>query len=419
MFENTLKFAQDQDRLDSLSELRNEFLFPQFQGRDVYYFCGNSLGLQPKKAKDYVLQELEDWKNLGVEGHLQGKRPWYPYHEFVTNSLARLAGALPSEVVAMNSLSVNLHLLMASFYRPTPSKNKILIEGQAFPSDQYAVKSQIRFHGFNPETSLLEVAPNSEVGHIRKEDLLKTIDEKGKNLALILLGQVNFVTGQAFPIKEIVALARKHGIFVGLDLAHGMGNLPLELHDWDVDFAAWCSYKYLNAGPGATAGVFIHEKHLGQNDIPRFEGWWGHDKVNRFQFAPEFSPMPTAEAWQLSNPAILPLACLRASLDVFDRADLKTLRQKSEALTGYLEFILDNAFANQATKLTPLSPQERGCQLSYKIQGNAKELSEKLSQRGFAADARGQVLRFAPTPLYNRFEDVYQLGQVINEYCAK
>ncbi len=412
-YEDSKEFALQCDHDDTLSEFREKFYFPKSKNDNpCLYFCGNSLGLQPKNVKQYVNEELDDWAQYAVEGHFHAKRPWYSYHENFTESLARIVGAKPIEVVIMNTLSVNLHLMMVSFYRPTKSKNKILIEYGAFPSDRYAMQSQISFHGYHPHEILLELKPRENEHTLCTEDILSTIDDIGDNVALILLGNVNFLTGQAFEVETIVKKAREKNIIIGLDLAHGAGNLLLSLHDWDVDFAVWCTYKYLNAGPGSLGGCFVHEKYANDNTLPRFAGWWGNNETSRFEFPQFFEPTAGAEGWQLSNPPILSLAALRASLDVFDKTDMKALREKSKKLTGYLEFLLQNLKAvhkdNMMQIITPSDPEQRGCQLSLKFK-QARSVYEKLLARNIITDFRKpDILRISPTPLYNSFADVYE-----------
>jgi kynureninase len=404
------------DAQDALSNYRERFHMPQFDGRDAVYFTGNSLGLQPKTARKYIEEELDDWARLGVEGHLHARHPWLPYHEFVTDSLARLVGATPVEVVAMNSLTVNLHLLMVSFYRPTNERYKIVIEKGAFPSDQYAVESQLRFHGYEKTTGLIELAPREGESCLRTEDILETIDREGNSVALILLGGVNYYTGQAFDMRAISEAGHRNGCIVGFDLAHAAGNLELQLHDWDVDIAAWCSYKYLNAGPGGIAGAFVHERHARSFDLPRFAGWWGHDKETRFLMGPDFVPLEGAEGWQLSNPPIFQLAALRASLEIFDEATMPVLREKSVKLTGYLEKLLHGIDTDRIEVITPSDPEQRGCQLSIRVKNADKSLFEAITARGVFADWREpDVIRVAPVPLYNSFEDVNRFARILAE----
>ncbi|HYE35191.1 kynureninase [Methylocaldum sp.] len=401
-------FAEAFDRTDVLGSYRNRFHIPKREnGTEEIYFCGNSLGLQPKSAQSYVQEVLEAWAQMGVRGHFEGDHPWLPYHEFATEKLARLVGALPVEVAAMNSLTVNLHLLMVSFYRPTPERHKILIEEHAFPSDRYAMESQITFHGFDPEESLIEASARPGEAILRAEDLLELIEREGDGIALILWPGVQFYTGQAFALDEIAEAGHKEGCVVGFDLAHAAGNLVLRLHDWNADFAVWCSYKYLNAGPGAVAGCFVHERHAERFDIPRFAGWWGHDKSTRFVMPPRFSPLPGAEGWQLSNPPILSLAPLLSSLDLFDQAGMAALRTKSESLIGYLEHLLKERCGDRIAILTPPEPAERGCQLSLRLK-DGKRVFESLLASGIVCDWREpDVIRVAPVPFYNRYAEIF------------
>jgi kynureninase len=419
IFEYTHHFALQQDQADPLRSFRDRFYIPKINGEEAVYLTGNSLGLQPKAAETYISQELEDWKNLGVEGHFHAKRPWMPYHEFFSKSLAKLVGASPEEVVAMGSLTTNLHLLMVSFYRPQGKRTKILCEAKAFPSDQYALASQARFHGLNPKDVVVEIAPRTGEHTIRQEDVLAKIEELGDELAMLMMGGVNYYTGQVHDMKTITAAAKKVGAFVGWDLAHGIGNIELNLHDWDVDFAAWCSYKYLNSGPGGTAGIFVHERHHGKKDIPRFEGWWGHEKETRFKMPDTFVPMPTAEAWQLSNAPVFAMAPHRAALDIFDETSYAQRRMKTMKLSGYLEFVLDEiARKNNANFeiITPRDWAQRGSQLSVLLHGHGRPLFDKLMAAGVIADWREpNVIRMAPVPLYNSFEDIWRFGQKLEE----
>lgn len=419
-FENSRSFAARADEQDPLRLFREKFYMPKLgSGDDAIYLTGNSLGLQPKTARGYVEQELKDWETLGVEGHLHAKHPWLPYHEFLTEQMARLVGAKPIETVVMNSLTVNLHLLMVSFYRPAGVRSKLMIERGAFPSDQYAVESQIRFHGLDPRENLIELAPREGEATLRTEDILETIDRHGDSIALVLLGGVNYYTGQAFEMRSVTEAGHKAGAIVAFDLAHAAGNIELRLHDWGVDFAAWCSYKYLNAGPGAVGGCFIHERHKHSFDIPRFTGWWGHDKATRFLMGPEYVPIPGAEGWQISNPPILQMAALRASLEIFDEAGMSELREKSTRLTGYLEFLLDDIRDPRISVITPRDPAQRGCQLSIRVKNADKSLFEAISARGVFADWREpDVIRVAPVPLYNSFEDVYKFADILKD-CLK
>lgn len=402
-------YAKKLDENDSLSLFREKFYFPTTNTNEPFiYFCGNSLGLQPHTASEYIQDELDAWKKFGVDGHCNAKRPWMPYHEFLTQYSAELVGALEKEVVVMNSLSVNLHLLMASFYRPHSKKKKILIENNAFPSDRYAVQSQLRFHGNHPADDLMILHPDKGE-EISTEWILDCFEQHGDEIAMVLMGGVNYYSGQAFDMKTITQKAHEHQCIVGFDLAHAAGNLEMHLHDWGVDFAAWCGYKYLNGGPGAPSGVFIHERHLGQNDIPRFEGWWGHDKSTRFKMPDEFIPMKTAEAWQLSNPPIFAMAPLLASLEIFHEAGISNLRKKSIQLTHYLEFLITEKLGNEIKIITPISEDDRGCQLSLQMINPMENIMDKLHQMGIIADWREpDVIRIAPVPLYNSFEDCYE-----------
>lgn len=415
-YENTLAFAQARDAADPLRAFRNEFHFPQHDGRDVLYFTGNSLGLQPKAAADALKQELDDWARFGVEGHFHAKHPWYSYHEELTPSLARLVGALPEEVVAMNQLTSNLHFLMVSFYRPAGKRRKILTEQRPFPSDTYAFASQIAFHGGDPGTDLIEVQPRTGEHTLRTEDILAKINELGEELALVCFGGVNFYTGQAFDMAAITQAAHAVGATAGFDLAHAAGNLHLKLHDWNVDFACWCSYKYLNSGPGSVAGAFVHQRHLGKQ-LPLFAGWWGHDKNERFKMERTFKPMPTAEAWQVSNAPVFSMAVHRVALEQFDRAGIAQLRAKSEQLTAYLAFIIAEVAQHTGTHLeviTPNDPMQRGCQLSILAHGHGKALFNRITEQGVIADWREpNVIRVAPVPLYNSFEDVWRFGEIL------
>ncbi|MET0753473.1 MAG: kynureninase [Pyrinomonadaceae bacterium] len=408
-------FAQKLDATDLLKHFREKFYIPkQANGEDALYFTGNSLGLQPKTVRAHIEQELKDWETLGVEGHFHAKNPWMPYHEFVTEQMANLVGARTVETVVMNSLTVNLHLMMVSFYRPTSTRYKIVIESGAFPSDQYAVQSQIKFHGFEVENSLIELKPRENEACLRMEDIERTIGENGDSIALIMLGGVNYYTGQAYDMRRISEIGHEIGAIVGFDLAHAAGNIELKLHDWNADFAVWCSYKYLNAGPGGIAGCFVHERHAGDFDLPRFAGWWGHDKATRFLMGDKFVPMPGAEGWQLSNPPIFQLAALKASLDVFEEAGIKALTEKSKKLTGFLEFLLGEIKDERISVITPSNADERGCQLSIRVKNSDKTLYKALTDKGVIADWREpDVIRVAPVPLYNSFTDVYKFTEVL------
>lgn len=418
-YENTLAFARQLDRDDSLRAWREQFIFPQHKGENVLYFCGNSLGLQPKTIRQALLNELDQWATHGVEGHFRGDMPWMYYHKFLTGQSARLVGALPHEVVVMNTLTVNLHLMMVSFYRPVPERFKIIMEAGAFPSDQYAVESQVRWHGYDPATAIVELAPRPGEDTLRTDDILQTIEKEGNNAALVMLGGVNYYTGQLYDMESIAAAAHRAGAYAGFDLAHAAGNAPLRLHDWNADFAVWCSYKYLNSGPGGPSGAFVHERHGDNPALPRFAGWWGHDESVRFQMKKGFRPMRGAEGWQISNAQIFSFAAHKASLDIFDAAGMENLRAKSLQLTGFLEFILDeiNREKNLFRIITPRDPAKRGCQLSLLTDHRGKALFDYLSENGAVADWREpNVIRFAPVPPYNSFEDVCRLGALISEF---
>ncbi len=393
---------------------RQQFHIPKVKGEESVYLCGNSLGLQPRKVKDYVDAELEDWASLGVEGHLHARHPWLPYHEFLTLPMARLVGAHPGEVVVMNSLTVNLHLLMASFYRPTPTRYKILIESDAFPSDRYAVASQARWHGFDPASALVVWSPLPGEHTLRTDRLKEILAKEGDSIALILLGGVNYYTGQYFNIKDITALGHSFGITMGWDLAHAAGNVDLQLHDWDVDFAAWCSYKYLNSGPGSLAGIFVHDRHGLDLSVPRLSGWWGHNKETRFRMRDDFDPLPGAEGWQLSNPPILPLAAMRASMELFDQAGMSALRAISRENTRYLYDRL-TSFPS-INIITPSDPEERGSQLSLLVTEGGRALFQQLTRKGVIADWREpNVIRIAAASLYNTREDLERFVGILSE----
>lgn len=404
------EFARRMDAEDSLAHVRQRFHIPKTKnGSECVYLCGHSLGLEPKAVGPYVEQELRDWASLGVEGHFAGKDPWFTYHHLLTEQTAKVVGAEPSEVVVMNSLTVNLHLMMVSFYRPTADRHKILMEGGAFPSDQYAVKSQIQFHGFDPSLSLIELRPRPEEAWLREEDIHAMIEREGKSIALILLGGVNYVTGQALDLPAVTRAGHDNGCVVGFDLAHAVGNVPLRLHDWGPDFAVWCNYKYLNGGPGCIGGCFVHERHARARNLPRFAGWWGHDEKTRFRMGPEFDPMEGAEGWQLSNPPILALAALRASMDIFSEIGMERLRAKSVSLTGYAEFLLQEKRSSKFSILTPSEPERRGAQLSVRVPREGREICDKLAAQGILGDWREpNIFRVAPVPLYNSYKDVFR-----------
>jgi kynureninase len=397
------------DAQDPLAAYRARFYIPSgTDGQECIYLCGNSLGLQPKTTRQYVEQELQDWARFGVEGHFHARHPWLPYHENLAEQTASLVGALPLEVVVMNTLTVNLHLMLVSFYRPTRARYKVLMESHAFPSDRYAVASQIAWHGLDPAEALLALAPRPGETCLRTEDIVTRLDQEGSSIALVLLGGVNYYTGEAFDMPTITRAGQAQGCVVGFDLAHAAGNIPLQLHDWGVDFAVWCSYKYLNAGPGSSAGCFVHEHHARRANLPRFAGWWGHNKTTRFDMPAVFDPLPGAEGWQLSNPPILPLAALRASMDIFTEVGMPQLRSKSEALTAWLETLLAHHAPANVTVITPSQPAQRGAQLSLLIPQHGKELYTRLVQANIMCDWREpDVIRVAPVPLYNSFMDVY------------
>jgi kynureninase len=429
--QNTLAYAQELDKKDELAAFRQRFHFPQHEGKDVIYFTGNSLGLQPKNTEAYIQQELNDWKTYGVEGHFLAKNPWFSYHEILTEQAAKLVGALPSEVVMMNQLTVNLHLLMVSFYRPTAKRYKILCEAKAFPSDQYALQSQAEFHGFKADNAIIEVEPREGEYSIRYEDILAAIEKHKDELALIMFSGVNYFTGQVFDMKAITELGHKHGIVVGFDLAHAAGNIDLHLHDWGVDFAAWCSYKYLNSGPGSVAGAFVHERHHKNTSLPLFAGWWGTDKKKRFLMEKTFHPIEGAERWQLSNAPVFSMAAHKAALDVITDAGFSKMRKKSADLLTYLEFIITEINEKQAEgkKFEFLTPKENspyipkgiqpGCQFSIIAHGRGKELFNALVKHGVVPDWREpNVIRMAPVPLYNSFEDLYRFGEILKGLCS-
>jgi kynureninase len=424
---DSLSGAQALDLADPISKVRQEFYFPHTQGKDApLYFAGHSLGLMPKAASERINEDLQAWGQWGVEGHFLGDRPWLPYHENLTPLLARLLGAKPTEVVAMNSLTVNLHLALVSFYRPKGKRNKILIEQGTFPSDKYAVDSQARFHGLDPNETILQARPRAGELILRTDDLLQQIEDHKDDLALILLGQCNYLTGQAFEISRVVEVANRFDIPVGLNLAHGAGNLHLGLHNSGVDFAVWCSYKYLNSGPGGIAGLFIHERHhaaLGNvspaQRLPRFEGWWGHNKSSRFKMGPDFDPIPSVEAWQLSNPPIWQLSSHLASLEIFDRVGSAALRERGDRMTSYFEWLLTKKLSDRLTVVTPALPH-RGSMLCLRFHNSPREIMKELSHRAVFVDFREpDIVRATPAPLYNSYEDIFRLVQLIDEVSGK
>lgn len=411
-FQPGKEFAIAMDESDPLRAYRERFFFPKHAGVDCVYLCGHSLGLQPKSASAYIQQELDDWAELAVEAHFRAKNPWMPYHKLLTEKAAALVGAKPIEVVVMNSLTVNLHLMMTSFYRPTRGRHKILVERGAFPSDQYAVKSQIQFHGFDPAAALIELIPSPGESCLLDEQIESIIDRSGDEIALILLGGVNYATGQAFDMAGITRAGHARGCVVGFDLAHAAGNLLLTLHDCGPDFAVWCNYKYLNGGPGCVAGCFVHERYASSWNLPRFAGWWGHDEASRFEMGPNFQPMTGAEGWQLSNPSIMSLAVLRASMDIFHEAGMEPLRAKSVLLTGYLEFLLSRVKSLSYSIITPHEKERRGAQLSIRVRQNGRALCEQLASEGIVGDWREpDTFRVAPVPLYNSYQDVFRFAE--------
>lgn len=420
-FENSKSFAKAMDREDPLKIYRSYFYVPKNKdGDDLIYLTGNSLGLQPKSTFDYINQELLDWEKYGVEGHFHAKNPWLPYHEFLTESMSEVVGAKPLEVVVMNTLSVNLHLMMVSFYRPTKERFKIMIESDAFPSDKYAVQSQLKFHGFDHEAGLIELHPRDGEVTLRHEDIMSSIEEHGSELALVMLGNTNYYTGQAFDMKAITKLAHDKGSQVGFDCAHGAGNIELNLHDSNADFAVWCSYKYLNSGPGSLGGVFVHERHSQNKDLPRFEGWWGHNKETRFGMRDDFDPIPGVEAWQLSNPPILSMAAIMSSLKIFAEAKMSNLRKKSIKMTGYMEYLINEIEDEAINIITPSDVNQRGSQLSIQMKNADKKLFDWLTEKGVVADWREpDVIRVAPVALYNSYCDVFDFVQLIKEGLSK
>ena len=418
-YQNTLEFAKSLDDKDSLKNFRGKFFIPQHEGKDCIYFTGNSLGLQAKTTSKYVQQELDDWAKLGVEGHFEAKNPWMPYHEIFPKQLSKIVGCKENEVVVMNQLTVNLHLLMVSFYRPTKQRYKIICEAKAFPSDQYAFETQAAYHGFNAADAIVEISPGKGEHTLRTEDILSVIQQHGDSVAVVLFGGVNYYTGQFFDMKAITGAAHTAGAYAGFDLAHAAGNVELSLHDWNVDFACWCSYKYLNSGPGGVAGIYIHEKHVKNKELPRFAGWWGYKKETRFKMEKGFEPIPTAEGWQLSNAPVLSMAAHKASLDIFEEAGMENLLTKRKLLAGYLHFVLNDINNRQKEKIleiiTPSNEKERGCQVSILMAQRGKEIFDELTKQGVIADWREpDVIRVAPVPLYNSFEDVYHFGNIIS-----
>ena len=413
-YENSLDFAIQQDLNDPLREIRNQFKIPKdAKGNEWLYFTGNSLGLQPVKAQEYVNQEMQDWAEKGVEGHFEGKNPWVSYPESLSPMMAKVMGAKPNEVIIMDTLTANLHFLMVSFYRPTQKRYKILIESDAFPSDRYAVQSQLKFHGFS-ENDLVLWTPREGEDLLHMEDLEKILEEQGDEIALVLIGGVNYYTGQRFDFKKIATLGHAKGCVVGIDLAHGAGNIKPDLHNSGVDFAAWCTYKYLNSGPGSLSGIFVHEKHAHNKELPRFAGWWNHNKETRFNMRMPFDVMSGAEGWQLSNPPILSMAPIRASLEMFEEVGMDALREKSIKLTGFLEFLMQELGSDVVRIITPKNPEERGCQLSISVKNANKALHQALMDKHVITDWREpNVIRCAPAPMYNSFEDVFRMVEIL------
>lgn len=417
--QNTLEYAREMDVKDPLRKFRDAFHFPNFHEKEVIYFTGNSLGLQPKTVQSYIQEELDAWAKYGVEGHFMAKKPWFSYHEFLTEKAAKVVGAKPEEVVITHSLTTNLHLLMVSFYRPEGKRTKIICEAKAFPSDAYALESQVKFHGLDIEKDLIEIAPREGEHLIREEDIISAIEEAGDTLAMVMIGGVNYYTGQLFDMKKITEAGHAVGGKVGFDLAHAAGNINLQLHDWGMDFAAWCGYKYLNSSPGGVSGMFVHERHANSPDLPRFAGWWGYDKETRFQMEPGFKPMYGAEGWQLSNAPVLGMAAHLASLDLFEEAGMDRIGAKRDVLTAYLESVIDDISERNADRctfeiVTPRDITKRGAQLSILAHGQGKALFDALTEQGVIADWREpNVIRIAPAPLYNSFEDCYRFGQCL------
>jgi kynureninase len=417
-FESSLKFARSLDRQDPLKSFRGKFRLPKKNGKSLIYLAGNSLGLQPKSTKTYITEELEDWATQGVEGHFNSKRPWLYYHKFAKKTLAKLVGGRQHEVIAMNQLTVNLHLLMVSFYKPTKERFKIITEEGAFPSDQYAFESQIKFHGFDPQKTLVELKPQDGRSTLTTKEITDAIELHKNELALVILGGVQYYTGQFFNIKAITEAAHYAGAIAAFDLAHAVGNVMLNLHDDGVDFAVWCSYKYLNSGPGGIAGAFVHEKFASSFDLPRFAGWWGHNEAERFKMEKGFKPMHGIDGWQVSNVPVLSAAAHLASLEIFEEAGIKNIRKKSELLTGYLAFMLKEIDPEERFFyiITPANRKERGCQLSILMKSNGEKVFKRLEKQGVVVDWREpNVIRVAPVPLYNTFEEVFKFAQTFKD----
>lgn len=416
-FQNNIKYAKELDKNDALKSYRSLFHIPvDDKGKECIYFCGNSLGLQPKTTKKFINEVLDDWAKFGVDGHTEAKHPWLPYHEFLTDTMAKIVGAKPIEVVVMNTLTTNLHLLMVSFYQPTAKKYKIVIESDAFPSDKYAVESQVKFHGYNPKDAIVYWKPRKGEELLQIEDLQQIVDEQGDEIAMFLIGGVNYYTGQVFDLKKIAEIGHSKNIKVGIDLAHGVGNIQPNLHDSNVDFAAWCTYKYLNSGPGSLGALFVHEKYANADELNRFAGWWSHNKKTRFNMRKEYDVLPGAEGWQLSNPPILSMAAIRASLAIFKEVGMEKLREKSMNLTAYLAFLITEINSEKIKIITPRDRNQRGAQLSIQVKDADKSLHKKLSKAGVVSDWREpDVIRVAPVPLYNSFEDVYRFVSILKD----
>ncbi|WP_177766596.1 kynureninase [Flavobacterium sp. I3-2] len=416
-FENSREFAQQLDAQDALAKYRNEFNFPKVNGKKTIYFTGNSLGLQPKSAKTYIDEVMTDWADMAVEGHFFADKPWWDYHERFSKPLSKVVGALPSEVTVMNTLTVNLHMMMVSFYQPTKKRFKIICEEKAFPSDQYLLQTQVKFHGFNPAETIVEVKRREGEHNLRNEDIIAKINEVGDELALVLIGGINYYTGQVLDMKAITEAGHKVGAFVGWDLAHAAGNIKLELHDWNVDFAAWCSYKYMNAGPGSVSGIFVHEKHHSNKDLPRFGGWYGHNKERRFLMEPNYDPNPGALGWQSSCTGVLAMAPYLASVEMFEEVGMEALFEKRDKITAYLEFIIEEIAKEvdgNFELITPKNLSERGSQLSVLLHGEGKSLFHYLMKEGVIVDWREPaVIRLAPVPLYSSYEEMYEFGQIL------
>lgn len=418
MYQNSLEFAKQKDEQDELKSFRNRFHHPVINGKPTVYFTGNSLGLQPVATKDYIQTELEDWAQWGVEGHFLGRNPWFSYHELLTQKMANVVGCKINETVVMGSLSTNVHLLMVSFYRPEGKRTKIICEAKAFPSDQYILETQVKHHGLNPDDTIIEISPREGEELIHEEDILNAIKETGDELALVMIGGVNYYTGQLFDMKTIAAAGHEVGAKVGFDLAHAAGNINLQLHDWDIDFAAWCTYKYLNSGPGGVSGIFIHEKHASNKELVRFGGWWGQDKDTRFLMEKGFDPIPTAEGWQHSNAPVMLMAPLNASLDLFEEAGMEAIGKKRDDMTAFLEYIINDIKSEKVEfeLITPTDKTKRGAQLSIAAKGQGKKLFDTLTEKNVIADWREpNVIRIAPAPLYNSYEDCWKFGQILKE----